>query len=72
MVWLFCRHPEYLSCEVRTCRQRRGFEVVTYRTSKPVRIEWYSTEHEVERRWKDLQRQLRLDGWTLGRGSAVS
>ena len=64
MVWLFCRHRDYLSCEVRTRRHRRGFEIVTYQTSKPVEIETHATEWAVQRRWEEINRQLRLDGWT--------
>lgn len=62
MIWLFHRCGEYLSCEVRTCLENTGFELLISRPGK-VQLEWYPDEQEVERRWADVDRELRRDGW---------
>ena len=62
MIWIFQRHGEYLAGEVRTCLVNAGFEL---QLSFPNRqeLEWYSTESEVELRWRVLRRQLMYEGW---------
>ena len=62
MIWLFQRHGEYLSCEVRTSLENAGFELLL---SWPNRqeLEWFSSEGEIEIRWRILRRQLQYEGW---------
>lgn len=62
MIWLFQRHGEYLACEVRTCLENAGFELQLSWTNRQ-ELEWYSTESEVELRWRVLRRQLMYEGW---------
>jgi hypothetical protein len=62
MIWLFHRHGEYLSCEVRTCLENAGFELLLERGGR-VHVEWYSDEMQVERRWQSVNTELRRDGW---------
>ena len=62
MLWLFHRGGEYLSCEVRTCVENTGFELLIARRGRVDR-EWYPDEHEIARRWEDVNRQLRQEGW---------
>lgn len=62
MIWLFHRYGEYLSCEVRTCLQNTGFELLIAREGK-IQLEWYPDEVQIERRWEYLNRELRRDGW---------
>jgi hypothetical protein len=62
MIWLFHRYGEYLSCEVRTCLENAGFELLISRSGQ-VHLEWYPDELEVERRWRFVNRELQRDGW---------
>jgi hypothetical protein len=62
MMWLFHRYGEYLSCEVRTCLEDAGFELLIARAGRLQR-EWYADERQIERRWEYLNRELRRDGW---------
>jgi hypothetical protein len=62
MLWLFHRCGEYLSCEVRTCLENTGYELLIARAGE-VRLEWYPDEQEVARRWEDVNRELREEGW---------
>ncbi len=62
MIWLFHRYGEYLSCEVRTCLENAGFELLIARAGR-VHLEWYPDELEVERRWRCVNSELRQDGW---------
>ena len=62
MIWLFHRYGEYMSCEVRTCLENTGFELLIARSGR-VHLEWYPDENEVERRWEYVNRELRRDGW---------
>jgi len=62
MIWLFHRRGEYVSCEVRTCLENSGFELLVAR-SGGLRVEWYPDELQVERRWERLNRELRREGW---------
>jgi hypothetical protein len=62
MIWLFHRHGDYLSCEVRTCLENAGFELLVERAGR-VHLEWYADEMQVERRWQSLNTELRRDGW---------
>lgn len=62
MVWLFHRYGEYLSCEVRTCLENAGFELLMAWDGRCL-IEWYPDEQGIERRWSSLKRQLQYDGW---------
>lgn len=62
MMWLFHRYGEYLSCEVRTCLENAGFELLIARSGR-VELEWYPDERQIELRWKYLNRELRRDGW---------
>jgi hypothetical protein len=62
MIWLFHRCGEYLSCEVRTCLENTGFELLIERSGR-VRLEWYANETQIERRWERLNKDLRRDGW---------
>jgi hypothetical protein len=62
MIWLFHRYGEYLSCEVRTCLENAGFELLIARSGR-IHLEWYPDENQVERRWEYLNRELRRDGW---------
>jgi hypothetical protein len=62
MIWLFHRYGEYLSCEVRTCLENAGFELLIERRGR-IQREWYPDENEIERRWEFLNRELRRDGW---------
>ena len=62
MIWMFHREGEYLSCEVRTCLDRAGYELlVSYPTSQVV--EWFEDAPDVERRWTEIKRRLVRDGW---------
>jgi hypothetical protein len=61
MMWMFHREGEYLSCEVRTCLDRHGYELeVRYHTNL---IEWFPDAPDVERRWTELRRRLDSEGW---------
>ena len=62
MIWLFHRRGEYLSCEVRTCLENAGFELLVARSGR-IHLEWYPDEEEVEQRWERLIRDLHHDGW---------
>ena len=62
MMWLFHRQGEYLSCEVRTCLQDTGFELLIVRDGRLQR-EWYPDEAQIEQRWEHLNRELRRSGW---------
>jgi len=62
MIWLFHRHGEYLSCEVRTCLENTGFELLISRAGR-VQLEWYPDEVQIERRWQYFRRELRRGGW---------
>jgi hypothetical protein len=62
MIWLFHRYGEYLSCEVRTCLENTGFELLIARAGR-VQLEWYADELQIERRWEYLNRELRRGGW---------
>jgi hypothetical protein len=62
MIWLFHRHGEYLSCEVRTCIENDGFELVIARSSDR-KLEWYPDADQVTRRWERLQYDLQRQGW---------
>ena len=62
MIWLFQRHGEYLSCEVRTCLENAGFELLMSWANRQ-ELEWYSSEPELEIRWRVLRRQLQYEGW---------
>lgn len=62
MLWLFHRGDEYLSCEVRTCAENPGFELLIARRGR-VEREWYPDAREVSRRWEDVNRRLRQEGW---------
>lgn len=62
MMWMFHREGEYLSCEVRTCLDRQGYElVVTYPHTHV--IEWVADAPGVERRWTEIRRRLDREGW---------
>ena len=61
MIWLFHRCGEYLSCEVRTCLENAGFELLIARDGR-VQLEWYPDEHQIERRWSHVNRELRREG----------
>lgn len=62
MLWLFHRCGEYLSAEVRTCLENNGFELLIAQGGS-VRLEWYPDEREVARRWDDVNRELKREGW---------
>ena len=62
MLWLFHRGDEYLSCEVRTCAENPGFELLIARRGR-VEREWYPDAREVSRRWEDVNRRHRQEGW---------
>jgi hypothetical protein len=62
MIWLFQRHGEYLACEVRTCLENAGFELLTAGSSRR-EVEWFPSERELEARWEALRRQLECEGW---------
>jgi hypothetical protein len=62
MIWLFHRCGEYLSCEVRTCLENAGFELLIARSGR-IQLEWYPDESEIEHRWQSLSRELRSEGW---------
>jgi len=57
MIWLFHRRGEYVSCEVRTCLENSGFELLVAR-SGGLRVEWYPDELQVERRWERLKLEI--------------
>lgn len=62
MMWMFHREGEYLSCEVRTCLDRKGYELlVKYPTTHVV--EWFEDAPDIERRWTEIRRRLVRDGW---------
>jgi hypothetical protein len=62
MMWLFHRCGEYLSCEVRTCLENAGFELLIARAGS-IQREWYPDHHEIEERWYHLNRELHSEGW---------
>lgn len=62
MIWLFHRSGESLSCEVRTCLENRGFELLITRSGR-VQLEWYPDEGQIKRRWDYLNQELRREGW---------
>lgn len=62
MMWMFYREGEYLSCEVRTCLDRQGYELVV-RYPHAESIEWFAEVPEVERRWVETRQRLDVDGW---------
>lgn len=62
MIWLFHRCGEYLSCEVRTCLENAGFELLISRAGR-LQLEWYPDEGEIELRWSRLIRELHREGW---------
>lgn len=62
MIWLFHRYGEYLSCEVRTCLENAGYELLIARAGR-IEREWYPHEQQIERRWNHLNRELRRGGW---------
>lgn len=62
MMWMFHREGEYLSCEVRTCLYRQGYELVVKYPHRYV-IEWVADAPDVERRWTEIRRRLDRDGW---------
>ena len=62
MIWLFHRYGEYLSCEVRTCLENAGFELLISRSGR-LHLEWYPDELQVERRWHSVNRELLREGW---------
>lgn len=62
MIWLFHRYGEYVSCEVRTCLENEGFELLIAKAGR-IQVEWYPDERQIERRWEHLNRELRRDGW---------
>lgn len=62
MIWLFHRRGEYLACEVRTCLQNYGFELVMTGTGRHL-LEWFPDAAQVERRWAQLRDRLDRDGW---------
>ena len=62
MLWLFHRCGEYLYCEVRTCLDDSGFELVI-ESARRVQREWFADETQLTRRWDCLNRELRVEGW---------
>lgn len=62
MMWMFHREGEYLSCEVRTCLDRQGYELVVRYPHTNV-IEWFADAPDVERRWTAIRRRLDKEGW---------
>lgn len=62
MIWLFQRGGEYISCETRTCVHDAGFEILIARHGRLTR-EWYADEHQLMRRWQDVNLELRREGW---------
>jgi hypothetical protein len=62
MIWLFHRYGEYLSCEVRTCLENAGFELLIARSGR-LHLEWYPDELQVERRWHSVNKELLREGW---------
>ena len=62
MIWLFHRFGESLSCEVRTCLENTGFELLITRSGR-VQLEWYPDERQIKRRWDYLNQELRREGW---------
>jgi hypothetical protein len=62
MIWLFHRRGQYLSCEVRTCLENSGFELLMTGAGR-CQLEWYADEHQVERRWEQVRDLLDRDGW---------
>lgn len=71
MIWLFRRSGEYISCEVRTCLENAGFELLIERSGR-VHLEWYADERQIERRWERLSKDLRREGWGELYGSRVT
>jgi hypothetical protein len=62
MIWLYHRHGEYLACEVRTCLQNAGFELLMTGSSRHL-VEWYPDAAQIERRWDEVKDLLEGDGW---------
>jgi hypothetical protein len=62
MIWLFHRRGEYLACEVRTCLQNAGFELVMTGTGRHL-LEWFPDAAQVEQRWEEVRARLDRDGW---------
>ena len=62
MIWLFHRRGEYLACEVRTCLQNSGVELLLTGSGRHL-MEWFPDAAQVERRWEELRDLLEGDGW---------
>ena len=62
MMWMFHREGEYLSCEVRTCFDREGYELFISSCGAKA-VEWFGAAAELERRWAEIRRELAGQGW---------
>ncbi|HXW08158.1 MAG TPA: hypothetical protein VD833_23205 [Vicinamibacterales bacterium] len=62
MIWLFHRRGEYVTCEVRTCLEDAGFELLMTSEGRSCR-EWYADASEIERRWQQVRSRLDREGW---------
>ncbi len=65
IAWVLQRNGEYQKCDIREVPGRSGFRYVMHVTSsgQAARLESFPREDVARRRWTDLERNLRRDGW---------
>ena len=65
IAWFLQRDGEYQKCDIREVPGRSGPRYVLYVTSseQAARRESFPREDVARRRWTELERNLRLDGW---------
>ena len=65
IAWFLQRNGEYQKCDIREVPGPSGLRFVMYVTSswQGARLESFPREDVARRRWTELERNLRSDGW---------
>ncbi len=65
IAWFLQRDGEYQKCDIREVPGRSGLRYVMHVTSseQAARLESFPREDVARRRWTELERSLRHDGW---------
>ena len=65
IAWFLQRDGEYQKCDIREVPGPSGLRYLMYVTSsgQAARLESFPREDVARRRWTDLERNLRRDGW---------
>lgn len=63
MFYFFQRGADTVQCEVRSCADGPGFEIVVTDPDGSQRLETFPTSEQVHTRWLELHRRFSDDGW---------